>query len=358
MKRSASLILTVVFLSMVFGLAGFTFADEIKNSQPPAEQPAEEKNVDEEADETIIDAGKEPTDEEIEMERRRKQGLEDAKKVVAAKVNDAPVTMYAVIMMMNRIGYKEDVQAVKDEALNKLIIQELAYQKAITDGLKIEEDNIDKAISNFTENLGGEEAFKSFLDKENLTEEELREQARRSLTIEAILFKEVQEKIKVQEDDLKQEYEHMKDRLIFPEKVSVVDVYFLKSDQAAMKNAQAILKKIKADKDKDPWKLVLDGTFIVRYMELKKDKHKEVYEEAKKLKVGQLSDIIKAPESLHIIKLENYSSEKQATLDDVREWLEEKLKAPALQKRLLEWEEELKKDAKIEIIGAEEAEKK
>jgi peptidyl-prolyl cis-trans isomerase SurA len=110
------------------------------------------------------------------------------------------------------------------------------------------------------------------------------------------------------------------------------------------------LKKIKSDKDKDPWKLVLDGTFIVRALDIKKDKHKELYNSAKKLKVGQISNVIKTPTGLHILKLVEYSPERPATLEETRSYLESRLKPIEVEKRFKEWSEELKKDAKIEIL--------
>lgn len=337
MQKRVLLILISLFLSVVLGLAGFAFAYE--GAMVEEFGPAEVK--------------KEPTAEELEMERIKREGLEEAKKVVAAKVNDAIITMHSVVMMMNRIGAREgmDVEAIKKEAIDRLIILELAYQKAKAEEIKIEEDKIDNAIANFIAHIGGEEAFKKFLYTNALTEEDIREDARRSLMIEILYARDVLEKITIPEDRIKEEYESLKDRLIFPEKVIVTDVYFLKADKATMKKAQSILKKIKADKDKDPWKLVLDGTFIVRDIEIKKDKHKEIYEAAKKLKKGQLSSIIKTPTSLHIIKLKDYQPEHQATLEEVRGWLEGKLRGEYQQKRHIEWVEELKRDAKIELIS-------
>ncbi len=336
MQRMVSLILAAVFLSVVLGIAGF--ASAFKGAMVEQSAPAEEM--------------KEPTAEELENERIKKQGLEEAKKVVAAKVNDISITMHSVVMMMNRIGAREgmDIEAVKKDAINRLIFQELIYQKAKAEGIKIEDNKIDNAVANFIENLGGEEALKKFLDINVLTKEDIKEDVRRGLMGEILYAREVLEKVSVPEDALKEEYENIKDRLIFPEKAIITDVYFLKANKESMKKAQSILKKIKADKNKDPWKLVLDGTFIVRDIETKKDKHAELFEAAKKLKKGQLSNIIKTPTSLHIIKLKEYTSEKQATLDEVRGWLENRLKAPYQQKRMQVWEEELKKDAKIEIM--------
>ena len=80
-----------------------------------------------------------------------------------------------------------------------------------------------------------------------------------------IYNREVLDQVAVPEEQLKAEYEKEKDRYMKPEKVTVVDVYLLKDEgKASQKKAKELLKKIKADPNKDPWKLVLDGTFMVR----------------------------------------------------------------------------------------------
>jgi parvulin-like peptidyl-prolyl isomerase len=287
-----------------------------------------------------------------ELLKAKKESLESAKKIIVAKVNGVPITMYQVVKMMNLIGPKmgTDVESVKKEAINKLIIQELAYQRAKSLNVSVEKKNVDEAIENAIENMGGEEGFKKFLESEAMTEDEYRKHLERLFAVEIIYARDVIDKAVVPEDKLKEEYEKLKDRLILPEKVGVIDVYFLKTDKATFKNAQNILKKIKSDKDKDPWKLVLDGTFIVRALDIKKDKHKELYNSAKKLKVGQISNVIKTPTGLHILKLVEYSPERPATLEETRSYLESRLKPIEVEKRFKEWSEELKKDAKIEIL--------
>lgn len=299
-----------------------------------------------------IKKGEEKDVSEEEILKAKRESLEAAKKVIAARVNDVPITMYQVIKMMNIIGPKmnADPEAVKKEAIKRLIVQELAYQKAKAMDVKVEKRSVDDAIENVIENLGGEEGFKKFLENEAMTKDEYRSHLERLLAVEIVYAKDVVDKAIVPEEKMKEEYEKLKDRLLFPEKVSVIDVYFLKADKDTMKKAKNILRKIKADKDKDPWKLVLDGTFIVRALDVKKDKHKEIYEAAKKLKVGELSNVIKTPSSLHIIKLVDYSPERYATLDEARSLLESRLKPDEIEKRFKEWEEELKKDAKIEIM--------
>lgn len=289
----------------------------------------------------------------------KKAGPKEARKVVVATVNGAPVSIDSLIRMMNRLAVKnlpnqtpEPAEKLKQKALDRLIQQELAYQKAKANGLKPEEKYSDEAMANLRASFGGEKEYAEFLKQQNVTESELREQTDRSLTIELILAREVNDKASVPEDELRKEYDREKQHYMVPEKVSVIDVAFIvkrDNDKNSRRKANTILRKLRADKDKDPWKLVLDGTFIIRTIDISINKEKELYTAAKKLKVGGLSGVIKASDGLHIIKLKNYQPERTPPFEEAKTSIETKLKPQARQKRLAEWERELRQDAKIEI---------
>lgn len=303
---------------------------------------------------------------EEEFAKLKKKGLEEARKIVVAKVNGANITMDQVVNTMNRLAKagrpapstQEGIEKAKKEAIDRLIFQELAYQKAIADNIEVNPENIESAIANLKANLGGdEEAYKKLLEDEMLTEEELRAQIKRSLMLEVIFAREVLDKITVPDDLVKKEYDAVKHKYILPEKLEVIDVLFLidVNDKKSMQKAKEVLTQIKADKKKDPWNLVLDGNFIVRNYEIKKDRDPILYKEARKLKPGQLSGVIKTDKNLHIVKVKNYSPERQLTFDEVKSSIEGKFKVEAQQKRFEEWSAELKKDAKIEILETEQS---
>jgi parvulin-like peptidyl-prolyl isomerase len=71
------------------------------------------------------------------------------------------------------------------------------------------------------------------------------------------------------------------------------------------------------------------------------------------LKPQDISGIIDTSAGVHIIKLESYSAERQLTFDEAKPKIETLLKNPAREKRTREWEAELKKDAKIEVMKRE-----
>ncbi|MEN8258951.1 MAG: peptidyl-prolyl cis-trans isomerase [Thermodesulfobacteriota bacterium] len=290
-------------------------------------------------------------------------GQESAKNIVVARVNGAEINMDSLVKMMNRISAKSksgaDRQSIEKQALERLILRNLAYQQAQSEGLKADEKNVTAAMENLRKNLGSEEEYEKFLALQQVSEAELKAQITRSLTLEIAYARQVYNKVSVPEGAVLEKYEQEKARYVTPEKMRVVDVLFLQqeSDEAEQKTAEEVLSKIQAEKEQNAWKLSLDGTFIVRTYDINKDKDKELYKVGKKLKSGQLSGIIKTAKALHIIKMKEYRPERQLSLEEVRGNIENSLRVPAQDRRLQEWEQELRKEAKIEIVWPELAKK-
>lgn len=305
---------------------------------------------------SVAAGGDGPVPKEQHMSEARTDDAQAAKGIVVAKVNGAEITMFDLLRTMNRISAGRaaapaDVSEVRQEALNRLIMQELAWQEAQAAGLRTKKENIDTAIANLKENVGGEEKYRQLLEQEQVTENDLRVQVERSLTLEAIFAKEVYGKVAVPDEELKKAYERERGAYIQPEKVSVLDVFiFNGTGNGLREKAEGIRSRILADKNRDPWQLVLDGTFIVRNYAPRKEKDRILFEEAKKLKKDELSDVIMTPGGAHIVKLREYVPERQLTLEEVRPNLEKMLLAPAQEMRLREWEQKLREKAAIEIV--------
>jgi len=291
-------------------------------------------------------------------------GQKEEMKAVIARVNGVDLSLEELIKMEDLIrtqreqAAKAGVQAgdsrdIWGEALDRLILQELMYQKAKALGMKVEEKDIDDAILNFKKNFGGEEEYKLFLDRGKITEKDLRREWERGQILKDIYTKEVYDKAVVTEEDLRAEYDREKRKFIIPEKIEVTDVVFFLdiNDKKSLEKAEEVLKKILAEENRNPSNLAPDSTFIVRDYTLPADGDKVLSEAAKKLKEGEVSGVIKTGDSFHIIKLMKYSAEKQYTFDEVRGMIEKNLRAQARQKRADEWKAELKKAAKIEILS-------
>jgi parvulin-like peptidyl-prolyl isomerase len=285
-----------------------------------------------------------------------------ARQVIAARVNGAEITMASVIIMMNRLGglkardatdvpAPEDIEVIKKAALDRLIFEELAYQKAKNLGITANQEAIDRSMRAAKDNVGGDAEFQKFLEREHMTEHDMRARVERGLMIEAVFAREVYEKAFIPVDKVRESYDREKYRYVKPERALVVDVFvFKKEGQDAAARASELLNRIRSDKDNDPWKLVLDGTFIVRNYPVNKKKDTELYETAISLKPGELSGIIKAGDGFHIIKVKEYTPERYYTFEESRGAIEKKFRVEAQQHRAREWEQDLKKDSRIEII--------
>ncbi len=293
-------------------------------------------------------------------ETRHSASPAETKKIVVARVNGTPITMDALVNMMNRMGPPRDggeieIEKVKKAALDQLIMQELAYQQAKARDITVEQETIDEAVSRFRGKIGGELEFTLYLGKQGMTETAFRAELERAFMVQKMYEREVLGKAAVPEDVIQQEYEREKHRYEVPEKLFITDVFFIKSanPNGKAKKAAAVRTKILKDPARDPWKLVLDGTFIVRSIELNRELHPELYRAAKKMKSGNLSDVISTDDGLHVIVLDTVVPGRVIPFEEARRALEDKYRPAARQKRLLQWKAELKRAAEIEILQAQ-----
>ncbi|MDA8099121.1 MAG: peptidyl-prolyl cis-trans isomerase [Nitrospiraceae bacterium] len=281
---------------------------------------------------------------------------EDPRKIVVARVNDGQITLARVLKTLKNLPPKSDTsspetpQELRARALDSSILLELAYQRAVQSGLQADDRRVAIALDNYKQTFGSDEEYAAVLAKQGMTEADMRAEIERSLTISILYKKEVEDVVTVPEEELNRVYEAEKDRLVQPEQVKVTDIYLLKDEGAASEKLMAgIRQKLTSLPDQDPWKLVLDGSFMVRRMTVRQDREPDLYRAAKALQPGKLSSLIQTAKGMHIIRLESLSPERLLTFDEAKPFLTNELKAPFQEKQTKAWEEELKKEARIVI---------
>lgn len=302
-----------------------------------------------------------PEDYQIQINSK----IEGSKNVVVARVNDAPITMGAVLKMMQFIARQSynpnpDMEEIKRDAINRLILQELVYQMAKKEGIVIDKKRIDDSIAGLKISLGGEEGFRRYLQREMVSEEELRAEIERKIIVEKRFQEEVLDKVTISEEELRNYYKKNISRFIQNENMIITDIVFIldQNKEESMNRAREVLKTLRDDPKKDLSRLTEEKDLIIRDLEIKDEKdrmrEKEIYDVAKGLKIGEISDAIKMSDSIHILILKSYTPKKEFTYEEVKDIIFRELKNEALTKRLQEWEGELKKKARIEIIETKE----
>ncbi len=152
-----------------------------------------------------------------------KRSFEESKKVIAAKVNRDPITMFNLIREMNVIAgqYIRDGQQrtpeldskVRTNALNDLIFQELAIQEAKKRGMIVKPETINSEIDKIRAKAGNENAFQEYLTNSGLTENELKQIIEKDQLFEMIAAKEIDAKIIITDAALRERYKKEKSRM-------------------------------------------------------------------------------------------------------------------------------------------------
>jgi parvulin-like peptidyl-prolyl isomerase len=304
------------------------------------------------------------TKESAEQEKILKERLEsiqEAKKVVAAKVNGTVITLRDVIERMNEVAPKyakspKDITPeidlkIRKEALDILIFRELAVQEAARQGMKVPAERVYEILKQMKANAGAGDAFKKSLEMEGKTEESLRGEIERNALFDMIAEKEIFSRVRVDEKRLRETYEKDRNRYRSPETLDIEDVVILKQgDDAAMMNkAKDLLSQIKK-KNNDFSKLPQDSTFLVRQGAITREEYPHLFEVSARLKPGDVSDVIREDDGLHLVKVTGRQPARQLTFEEARSLIEKELRISLSERRKQEWEATLKKNAKIEIL--------
>jgi parvulin-like peptidyl-prolyl isomerase len=279
--------------------------------------------------------------------------------VVVAKVNGTVFTQKDLEAEVDRLipqtTFHRNVPLEKrkfyyDKAIEALVNRELQYQDAVAKGMEIDKEKVNAQMENIRKRFRSPEEYKAALEKEGITEEKVRAQVGKEMLVQNMVAKKVTEASKISEKDLKEYYEKNASKFKQPESVKL-RLISTKDE----KKAQDILSRIKAGEDFGDlaYKMSEDNYRVksgdIGYM------HKgrmlpEIEEAAFKLKMGEMSDLIKAENNWYIIKLEDKKPEHQLSFEEAKDKLKKELETTRAQELKEAWITDLRAKAKIEIL--------
>lgn len=100
-----------------------------------------------------------------------------------------------------------ELETFRADILDQLIAEELLYQEAQEQGLTVEDGSADSQIEQMRAQFDGDEGWQQALERNGVTEEELREQIERNALIQQLMTTAVPEPGEVTEDEVQEFYD-------------------------------------------------------------------------------------------------------------------------------------------------------
>ncbi|MFC5702745.1 peptidylprolyl isomerase [Cohnella faecalis] len=231
-----------------------------------------------------------------------------------------------------------------EQTLNNLIQEELVKQEAQKKGIVISDKEVEAEIAKIKKRFPSESDFEAALQQSGLTLEDLKKQ----LSMQLRIFKLLEPRVKVTDEEVKQYFEANKASFDQPEEVRASHI--LVSTKA---EADEIMKQLKAGADfaKLAKEKSIDegsknaggdlGFFGKGVMVLEFEKA------AFSLKVGELSEPLKTQFGYHIIKVTGRKEAKVATLENNKTEIRGQILQQKVDELSAAWLKELKSKAQI-----------
>ncbi len=248
---------------------------------------------------------------------------------------------------------------VSKMVLENLIANELLWQES--DKLKIVADDaaVDEQLGNMKKGYPDEKAFYDALGKYGLSGEDVRGFVRRSLSIKALVDREIVSKIKVSQEDARAFYDENPQLFQKPEMVKASHILVKVAPDADEKAKQTATEKIKTVQKK-----AVDGGDFAELAKThsegpsgpgggdlgffsREQMVKPFSDAAFSLKPGEISDVVETRFGYHVIRASERKGAESITFEDSQEKIIEKLRREKVREKTSEYVASLRSGAEI-----------
>ena len=247
--------------------------------------------------------------------------------------------------------------------LEQLVAYRLLTQETKARKIEVPDTEIEARIAQIKQQFPSEDVFKKTLAQQNMTVEQLREDAKSDMQVAKMLETEVNSKVAVQPQDVDTFYKANPDKFQQGERVRASHILIRtgenadeKAKETARTKAADLLKQVKAGKDfaelakqhsQDPGSAVNGGDLGF----FQKGQMVGAFERAAfTLKPGEVSELVETPFGFHIIKVADKQASRTVPIDEVKPQIEQFLQNQQRQQKTQAFIESLKAKGKVEIL--------
>jgi len=268
---------------------------------------------------------------------------------VVARVNNKDITTAQLEkQFQNRLNgaeqppSPEEAQDLKLQVLNQMINDQILLEQASASSLSATDAEVDVKFNEFKSQYT-EEKFKDLLKEQKMTIDDIRNELRKSITIDKLVNKEITSKISVTDAEIKNFYEKNKESFNLPESYHIAHVLVTpvadpelrngksddaKSPEEARQKAARLLKDIQGGKDfgtvakessEDPSSGPNGGDLNFQPLQAIENIDPRLAQAVQKMRVGETyPQVIETRFGFHILKLLEKDAGGQKDLADPR----------------------------------------
>lgn len=249
-----------------------------------------------------------------------------------------------------------------NNALGAAVAEELIYEKATASGVKVSVAEVQAEYQKVANSFSNEASMNAALADSGLNSTGLMSGLERNLVVTKYINDTIKSKVTVTPEEAEEYYKSHTDAFRHPEMVRTSHILITVAqgasadeEQVARQRTQAILDR--ARKGEDFAKLAKESSMdssasqggdIGYFAQGQLDPAYEAV--AFSLEVGALSDLVRSRAGYHIIKVTDKKKEGLATFDESRDMLIDWLKSEKANQQLQVLVDQLRKEAKIEIL--------
>src|SRR5262245_20086682 len=268
---------------------------------------------------------------------------------VVARVNGKDITSSQLEkQFQNRLNgaeqppSSEEAQDLKLQVLNQMINDQILLEQASTASLSATDAEVDVKF-NELKNQYTEDKFKDLLKEQKMSTDDIRNELRKSITIDKLVNKEITSKISVTDAEIKNFYDKNKESFNLPESFHIAHILVTpvadpdlhngknddaKSPEEARQKALRLLKEVQSGRDfgvvakessEDPSSGPAGGDLNFQPLQAIENIDPRLAQAVQKMRVGETyPQVIETRFGFHILKLTEKEAGGQKDLSDPR----------------------------------------
>lgn len=268
---------------------------------------------------------------------------------------------YMVQLLRSQLSgeaYFREYEKLKDNLLDMMITDLLLLQKAREKGLNVKEQ-VRATIEQIKKqnNLESDDDLIQAMKSQGIDYNQWIKQLEENYMRQAVIFTEVDRSIVLDDAEIVQYYKQKPQEFVVPPEYHIKVIY--------LSSANSPVSTLEEKRQEISGKLRSGAKFedlVNEYSEGPKDNggdlgffkkgelEKTLEAAVEKLKVGEISDWVEAPNGWYLIKLEEKKDSYQKTFDEARKDIEEKIYMEKRQKKIEEYIKKLKEESYIKIL--------